>query len=309
MDAETSLMSAQNQLKYFQTIYEETYIPKNFTQYRTVTFRGRTIKTVIQVEDDKTGKMVDSIIPPSEGEIGMARSAYDLAKASIAEAQTYLNVLKGSDVPEGATGAILVTYIQTKDALETAKYNLNTTKLIAPFSGTVTALNIHVGDMASGSSAITVSNIDQPYTLDAYLDAKDWGQIRIGYEVDVTFDLVPDQVFKGTVTSVYPTLDTTSSNSALVHITARLSNPITYELPSGSAASVDVVGGRAENAVLVPVEALHEFEDGKYSLFVMENGKLRLRVVQVGLQDLTKAEITSGLKAGDIVTTGVVETK
>jgi hypothetical protein len=41
----------------------------------------------------------------------------------------------------------------------------------------------------------------------------------------------------------------------------------------------------------------------------MENGRLRLRVVEVGLQDLTKAEITSGLKAGDIVTTGVVETK
>jgi hypothetical protein len=41
----------------------------------------------------------------------------------------------------------------------------------------------------------------------------------------------------------------------------------------------------------------------------MENGKLRLRVVEVGLQDLTKAEIISGLDAGDIITTGVVETK
>jgi len=41
----------------------------------------------------------------------------------------------------------------------------------------------------------------------------------------------------------------------------------------------------------------------------MESGKLRLRTVEVGLQDLTKAEIRSGLSAGDIVTTGVVETK
>jgi multidrug efflux pump subunit AcrA (membrane-fusion protein) len=88
-----------------------------------------------------------------------------------------------------------------------------------------------------------------------------------------------------------------------------LNDKISYELPSGSAASVDVVGGRAKNAVLVPVEALHEYEDGKYSLFVMQNGKLRLRMVQVGLQDLTKAEILSGVKAGDIVTTGLVETK
>jgi HlyD family secretion protein len=308
-EAQTSLTYAQNQWKYFQTVYQETYIPKTFTQYQTRRGRGGTKTEVVKIVDEITGQKTDLIYPPSEGEIGMARSTYDFAKASIAEAQTYLDVLNGEDIPEGATGANLVTYIQTKDALETAEYNLNATRLIAPFPGAVTALNIHVGDMPSGSSAITISNIDQPYALDAYLDAKDWGQVKVGYEVDVTFDILPSQIFKGTVTSIYPTLDTTSSNSALVHITARLNDPIAYELPSGSAASVDVVGGRAEDAVVVPIEALHEFEDGKYSLFVMENGKLRLRVVQVGLQDLTKAEITSGLKAGDIVTTGVVETK
>jgi HlyD family secretion protein len=308
-DAETALTYAQNQLKYFQTVYEETYVKKTFTQYRTRRGRGGTRTEVVQVLDEDTGKYVDLIYPPTEGEIGMARAAYDLAKASIAEAQTYLDVLNGAELPEGATGANLVTYLKTKDALETAEYNWKATQLSAPISGTVTALNIHAGDTASGSAAITLSNIDQPYALDAYLDAKDWGQVKVGYEVEVTFDIVPDQSFKGSVTSIYPTLDTESSNSALVHITARLDAPIAYELPSGSAASVDVVGGRAENAVLVPVEALHEIEDGKYTLFVMENGQLRLRTVEVGLQDLTKAEITSGLSAGDIVTTGVVKTK
>ncbi len=72
---------------------------------------------------------------------------------------------------------------------------------------------------------------------------------------------------------------------------------------------MDVVGGRAENAVLVPVEALHEIDDGKYTLFVVQNGVLRLRMVDVGLQDLTKAQILSGLIVGDTVTTGVLETQ
>jgi HlyD family secretion protein len=309
MEAQTALTYAQNQLKYFQTVYEETYVPKTFTQYRTRRGRGGTKTEVVKIVDEISGKKTDLIYPPSEGEIGMARSAYDLAKASIAEAQTYLDILNGADIPEGATGANLVTYLQTKDALETAEYNLNATKLIAPISGTVTALNINVGDMASGSSAITISNIDQPYTLDAYLDAKDWGQVKVGYEVDVTFDIIPDQMFEGTVTNIYPTLDTTSTNSALVHITARLNDHIAYELPSGSSASVDVVGGHAENAVLVPIESLHKAGDGKYALFVIKNGKLRLRVVEVGVMNLTKAEIISGLKAGDIVTTGVIKIK
>jgi len=308
-EAQTSLSYAQNQLKYFQTVYKETYVPKNFTQYRTMHFRGRTFTELIKVLDEATGKYVDEIDPPSEGEIGVARADYELAKASIAEAQTYLDVLNGKEIPEGATGANLVTYLQTKHALETAEYNLKATKLIAPISGTVTALDINVGDLAGGTPIITISNLDQPYSLDAYLDAEDWGQIKVGYEVEVNFDIIPDQVFKGNVTGVYPTLDTTSSNSALIHFTVRLDEALPYELPSGSTASVDVIGGRAESAVLVPIEALHQISEGKYALFVMKNGKLRLRVVEIGLQDLTKAEILSGLNAGDIVTTGLTKTK
>jgi HlyD family secretion protein len=310
-EAETSLEYAQAELKYFQTVYDETYVISTFTQYQTMRGRGGTRTEVIKIEDEETGAISNLVYPPTEGEIGMARADYELAKASIAEAQTYLDVLNGSfgEIPEGATGASLVTYLETKHALETAEYNLNATRLRAPISGTVTAVDINVGDFADETSVITISDFDQPYSLDAYLDAEDWGQVRVGYEVEVSFDIVPEQTFHGTVTAVDPALDTSSFNSALVHITARLNETIPYELPDGSSAAVDVVGGRAENAVLVPIEALHEISEGTYTLFVMENGKLRLRVVEVGLQDLAKAEIVSGLDAGDVVTTGVVETK
>jgi HlyD family secretion protein len=307
-EVQTSLEYAQNSLKRANADYEY-YVKHNFTQYKTRRGRGGTKTSVVKVWDETVGKYVDLIYAPTEGEIGMARGDYDAAKAAIGEAQIYLDVLNGAEVPEGATGANLVTYLQTKHALEKAEYNLNATKLIAPISGTVTAVDINVGDYANQTSVITISNFDQPYSLNAYLDAKDWGQVKVGYEVDVSFDIVPGQTFKGKVTAVYPELDTSSFTRTLVHITARLDEAIPYELPNGSSASVNVVGGRAENAVLVPVEALHEIEDGKYTLFVMENGKLRLRVVKVGLQDLTKAEILSGVNAGDIVTTGVVKTK
>jgi len=308
-EAETSLTYAQNELKYFQTVYEETYIPKNFTQYQTRRTPRGTVSEVIKVEDETTGRLVDLITPPTEGEIGMARAKYDRAKAAIGEAQTYLDILNGGEIPEGATGSDLLTYIETEHALETAQINLEATKLIAPFNGTVSSLDMNVGDLVNGSSVLTLSNLDQPYSLDAYLDAEDWGEIKEGYEVEVSFDILPDQVFPGVVTNVYPTLDTSSANKTLVHVTARLNEDISYGLPAGAAASVDVIGGRAENAVLVPVEALHEIGDNQYTLFVMQHGKLRLHEVQVGLQDLTKAEIISGVSAGDIVTTGLVKTK
>jgi HlyD family secretion protein len=308
-DAQTSLQYAQDSLTYFQTVYRKNYIPATFTQYHTFTFRGRTITEPVTTED-KHGKKHNVIIPPTDAEIGIARANYDLAKASIAEAQTYLDVLNGTEIADGATGADLITYIQTKHALETAQYNLNATKLISPIAGTITAIDTNVGDLVqTGSSVITVSNIDQPYMIDAYLDAKDWGQIRVGYPVEASFDILPDQVFQGIVTSVYPTLDTSSSNATLIHFTAQLNSAIPYELPAGSSTSVQVIGGSAENAVLVPVEALHQFGDGKYALFVMTKGKLRLRVVQVGVMNLTQAQIISGLNAGEIVTTGLTQVK
>jgi multidrug efflux pump subunit AcrA (membrane-fusion protein) len=77
--------------------------------------------------------------------------------------------------------------------------------------------------------------------------------------------------------------------------------------PVGLNATVDIIAGRAENAVLVPIEALRELDPGEYAVFVVENGEPKLRVVQVGLMDITLAEIISGLEAGEVVSTGIVQ--
>ena len=42
-------------------------------------------------------------------------------------------------------------------------------------------------------------------------------------------------------------------------------------------------------------------------VFVLEDGKVRLRAIEVGLKDQTYAQITSGLEAGEVVTTGLVK--
>jgi hypothetical protein len=56
------------------------------------------------------------------------------------------------------------------------------------------------------------------------------------------------------------------------------------------------------------VEAVREIGPGEYAVFVMEDDEPKLRIVTVGLLDFTSAEILTGLNAGEVVTTGVVET-
>jgi multidrug efflux pump subunit AcrA (membrane-fusion protein) len=79
-------------------------------------------------------------------------------------------------------------------------------------------------------------------------------------------------------------------------------------LPLGLNATVEVIKSKAENVLLVPVEALVDLSEGKYAVFVMENDEPKLQTVTVGLMDYTYAEIQDGLSEGDIVTTGIVET-
>ncbi len=129
-------------------------------------------------------------------------------------------------------------------------------------------------------------------------------------ESDVTFDILPDETFTGTVTQVDPGLYT-QGNSSVVRAYVQLADDkaASLDLPLGTTASLEVIGEKAENAILVPIEALHKTETGEYTVFVIENGTPKLRTVTVGIQDSITAVITSGLKTGDVVTTGVTVTK
>ena len=166
-----------------------------------------------------------------------------------------------------------------------------------------------IGQDIGTSSFIRLADLSKP-VVEVYLDETDLENIAVGYDVNVVFDALEDQTFKGKVTSVSPEL-VSSGNVRYVYGLVELdpasfSKP--FNLPIGLNATVEVIGGQAENVLIVPVEALKPMDDGSYAVFVMENGVPKLKVVEVGLMDFTFAEIKSGLNLGDEVTTGIVET-
>jgi len=294
--AQDGLKAAQEKLKKTQYYYDTVYVPETFTSTEcTGMGPSRSCK--------------DHTYQPTEATVLEARAAVTAAQASLNEAQYLYNMLTGGEIPEDATGSGLTEIENAKLAVETAKDNLDGTTIVAPISGTVMSIDTRVGDsVGSGTTVITIADLNQPY-LEIYLDESDWTNIQIGYEVDVIFDILPDKSFTGKVTQMDPGLYT-SGNTSVVRALVKIENlSDSFNLPLGTSASVDVIGGRAENAVLVPVEALHETDPGEYAVFVVENGKPRLRVIEVGIQDLLYAEVKSGLNPGDVVTTGITETQ
>jgi RND family efflux transporter MFP subunit len=243
---------------------------------------------------------------PSQRQIDEAQATLDLAQARLTEAQNYLAALTGGTVPEDATGDALAQLNQAEQNVEDAQKAVDDTRLDAPFAGTVMEVNGAVGDTVS-NSVIRVANLDA-LVVQFYMDSEDWSNVKVGYKTNVTFDALPDQVFTGVVTEVYPGLVSVQGSSMVEGLLTLDQSYSDIKLPVGVTAAVDVISAEADNAVLIPVEALHELSAGQYAVFVMENGQPKLRTVEVGLQDLTFAEITSGLQAGEVVTTGIVET-
>ena len=293
-DADNKAKQAEALLKYYQdkliganAYYTNIYLPKYFTKL-----------------DRLTG--IKSIYPPSDSDIANARAAFAQAKASVIEAQNYLAAIKGEPIPADASGTSLTSLENAKLALKSSEDTLASTRLIAPISGTLMTFDVKVGNQVSTSTTVTIADLSQPF-IQVYLDPTDWNNVKVGKNAEVSFDTLPNSKFTGKVTEVDPGLYA-SGNTSVIRALIQLDPSDAFDLPLGSTAAVDVIGGRADNALLVPIEALHAAGQ-QYTVFVMQNGKPTLRVVQVGIQDQVSAEIISGLQVGDVVTTGITGTK
>ncbi len=293
--AQDSLESARASLASAQYDYDNSYVKSSFVFY---------------VTDQITHRKVRYDAAPTEADILDARANVADARATLQEANYLYAALTGGDVPDNATGDKLTALEQARNNLQDAQDALDAASLKTTISGTVMAVDISTGETAkSGTTAITISDLSRPY-LEVFLDESDWSNVKTGEQADITFDILPDQTFTGVVTQVDPGLYN-QNNQSVVRAYVQLSDAdaARLNLPLGTAASVDVIASKAENATLVSVDALHKTDDGTYTVFVLENGTPRLRVVEIGLQDLVNAQVISGLEPGEVVTTGVTATK
>jgi RND family efflux transporter MFP subunit len=300
-EQEAAVAYLKDKLSQAQTYYQDTYLPENFGVYENVGSRRFPKIVLATYIDPYTGEEVPEINAPSTADIAKARNDYAQAKETIVQGQEYLEALNSGVIPEDGIGTRLNDLYNAQHALNDARSALDATKLIAPISGTVTSLDINVGEQVGTSSVITISQLNQPYVIDAYLDEADWNNAKVGNKVTVTFNLLSEQTFPGTVTMVYPGL-VGSDNSSLVHVIVQLNQSISQDLPAGTEAIISVIGGEANGVVLVPVNVVHKV-DGGYAVTVIQNGQKMERDVEIGIQNETYVEIKSGLEAGEIVVT------
>lgn len=284
--ASNGLTRAQDNLTLAQIDYNKT--ASSSSNSNSASAETNVLSAQLALEQAQSG--------PTDDEIEAARAAVRQAELSLKQA--LLNEESNN-----------LSLAQAQLNLEAAQVTLDQTELVAPMAGTIMAINASVGEGAS-NDLMGLADLEQPL-LEVFLDETDMNMVGLGYDVEVVFDALPDDTFQGQVVQIDPQLVSQNGLTvvrALVQLdTDSFAKPQT--LPVGMNATVEVIGGRAENAVLVPVEALRELTAGQYAVFVMEDGEPVLRMVEVGLMDFSFAEIVSGLEAGETVTTGIVQTQ
>jgi membrane fusion protein, macrolide-specific efflux system len=277
---------ANDKLKSAQYSYKHEYVPATFTITRF---------------NHVTNHLETYVEAPSAAEILKARQDISIANGGVDDAKALYTALSGGEIPGGASGPGLTALLQARADLLIAKENLAASQILAPFNGTVIAVNSQVGATVGTSSILTIADLSKLY-MRAYVDESDYSMFKVGNHARVILDALPGQTLSGHVVEVDPILDNSSGSSAvsgLIELDATA-----QDMLIGVGGSVEIIGAQVQNAVIVPLAALRREASGNYSVFVMRGGKPVAQVVEVGLQDLVNAEIKSGLQAGDVVKVG-----
>lgn len=188
-------------------------------------------------------------------------------------------------------------------ALRRAQFELQQTRVRAPFPGRVASVNVVVGQMAGvGANLLTVVDLD-PIKVEVQVLEGEVGYLRPGRRAQVRFSAFPDEVFEGRVATVNPMVD---EQTRTAKVTVSVPNPDGRILP-GMYARVSLDAQRLPDRILVPRSAILE-RDRRTMLFVYEDGYAKWRYVTTGLENEDYVEIvpnseTEMVKPGEIVLT------
>ncbi|MCM1369392.1 MAG: efflux RND transporter periplasmic adaptor subunit [Candidatus Amulumruptor caecigallinarius] len=180
---------------------------------------------------------------------------------------------------------------QAERALRNAREN---TVLTSPISGVVTARNYDPGDMTGNLPILTIARI-QPVKIVINVTESELPKIRRGMAADIRFDTYGDEVFRGVVSTVMPTIDTQSRTFG-VEIT--LPNANSKILP-GMFGRVTLNLGKA-NRVVVPDKAVvkQQGSGNKYVYVYNSDGTVSYNLVELGQRLGDEYELISGVESG-----------
>jgi RND family efflux transporter MFP subunit len=247
-------------------------------------------------------------IPSTAGEVGKQEAEIGRAEARITNARSAQ--ARARDLFERGVAARKEVEDAAKEladaeadlkaaqaAASAARTLANRSVVRATFDGVVARRAHNAGDVVEASSSDPVLRVVDPKRLEVVasvpvadaVDIKTGASARLVGSAGVTLKVIARPV-------------AVQSGSVTVAIRLAFSKPVDY--PVGASVEVEIDRATHKDVVLVPASAVVREAD-ETAVFVVVNRKASRRAVMLGLENNDRAEIASGLRAGEtVVTTG-----
>ncbi len=232
----------------------------------------------------------------------VTQSSYGLAEMKRDNYNTYTvpTTLYGAYASAvGAESSVTSSAAAVKQAqagLDQAKLQLDYTTVNAPVSGTITAINVSLHNMASQTTAAYTIQSDEPNKVVFYVAEQTAANIKPGGNAVVSKN---GKDYAARIISVGNTIDPTTLLFKVEATVPGAGN----ELISGSSVSISTATRQTDNAVTVPIDSVYYDGEQPY-LYVNENNVAKRINVVTGLSDDKSIEIIEGIGPdAEVITT------
>ena len=166
----------------------------------------------------------------------------------------------------------------------------------ADFAGIVTGVKpVDGSNVENGGELFTVSSIEK-VCVDVSFSKSDLEKIEEGQKAVAT---IAGKQYEGTVTRISRAAAKNEKGASIIQGEIHIDNP-DADLYLGVDARVMVEGNKAENVVMIPVEAINIGKDGSF-VYVVTDGMVQKRMVTAGISSDEYTEIKKGLEVGEQV--------
>lgn len=254
---------------------------------------------------------IKGLFPEAAAGVAAAKASLDLAqvtftrmgdlyhKRSISnqefdEASSHLKAAQSAlDIAQAKRAQLDAKLEQAEQEVRAARVNQSYAEISAPFAGIIASKSVEPGNMAVPGVPLLTIDREGAYRVEASVEETRLRGVRLGQTVDVIVDGSPPAL-SGKVSQIVPEVDPASRTG-----TVKIDLPMSPHLRLGVFARVVFPAG-SRRAVVVPAAALVE-QGQLQSVFVVENGTAHTRLVTAGAATANRAEMLSGINAGETV--------
>jgi multidrug efflux pump subunit AcrA (membrane-fusion protein) len=266
-------------------------------------------------------KQLEASLKKAESALGVAKNNYqrqqelyekdfissqslESAKNDLVSAESdYQSTLESLNLAvKGATKEeIASARAEVKNAeasLESAELGLNRTKIKAPISGVISAIDIDNGEITASSSVITIAQMDK-LKIKIYLSQSNVNKVSSGEKVKLYIAAV-DKEITGQIESISPVADEDKKSFPVEIVVDNRDRSI----KAGMYAEVNLVVEKAKDQLVLSRSALIE-EAGNNYIYIIEDGKAKKIEVEIIVKNNDKIAIENAIEPGtEVIVTG-----